>query len=471
MTTEQRHSHSMQQSDSNYEQKMSSEESSDLDPVSALLGEHPTIWVFGYGSLLWKPDFQYRSKHIGYIEGYTRRFHQGNETFRGRPGKPGRVANLEEQEGSQTWGVAYEISGREEVASVLQALYTRETACGGYTTLITTFFPREYSTHRRPASLPPDHTQTHTAQPHNIPQNMPQTVPCYTPGLQPHYVTESSTSLTSVEDVDIGATSSDIDSSLSAEDVRRLFGDHSPPAQLRRTDSDISDFSNSDVSSIGDEEQDVSVYIGEDTSEEEKSVNPQRFFDTEVTSTFNSLYENMDETDHDELVFYIDRNKPSKESVPMTLEPVSLSGDTKEGQKPKAVHAQRRYTKSKSLTESKKAAQSRLSPIQALVYTATPDNDLYLGPGDITSMAQQISTASGSTGTNVEYVTKIADYVRQYIPEDNDTHLFALDAKIREEVYKQHAKRRLSQQTDLHHFLPELNDIEHESLTETVTAS
>ena len=46
-----------------------------------------TLWVFGYGSLLWKPDFQFSSAHVGYIEGYTRRFYQGNQTFRGKPGQ------------------------------------------------------------------------------------------------------------------------------------------------------------------------------------------------------------------------------------------------------------------------------------------------------------------------------------------------------------------------------------------------
>lgn len=59
----------------------------DMDTVMKLLGKHPTIWVFGYGSLLWKPDFRYKSKRIGYIEGYERRFYQGNITFRGKPGQ------------------------------------------------------------------------------------------------------------------------------------------------------------------------------------------------------------------------------------------------------------------------------------------------------------------------------------------------------------------------------------------------
>ena len=78
--------------------------------------------------------------------------------------------------------------------------------------------------------------------------------------------------------------------------------------------------------------------------------------------------------------------------------------------------------------------------IQVILFTVTEKSEFYLGPDDVDSMASQIVRAKGSAGTNVEYVTKTADFVRMHIPEDEDSHLFQLDAKVRELVYKAQAR-------------------------------
>jgi cation transport protein ChaC len=43
----------------------------------------PSVYVFGYGSLVWKPGFDFTECVTGYIRGYSRKFWQGNVTHRG----------------------------------------------------------------------------------------------------------------------------------------------------------------------------------------------------------------------------------------------------------------------------------------------------------------------------------------------------------------------------------------------------
>lgn len=92
----------------------------------------PSLWVFGYGSLVWLPKFSYSLQSVGYVTGYARRFWQGNSTHRGVPESPGRVATLIEDEKAVTWGTAYLLRGAHEINKALDHLYCREVSLGGY---------------------------------------------------------------------------------------------------------------------------------------------------------------------------------------------------------------------------------------------------------------------------------------------------------------------------------------------------
>jgi len=71
---------------------------------------HHSVWLFGYGSLIFKPDFPFIERRPATISGWTRRFWQGSHDHRGTPDVPGRVVTLIEQIGSQCGGMAYLIT-------------------------------------------------------------------------------------------------------------------------------------------------------------------------------------------------------------------------------------------------------------------------------------------------------------------------------------------------------------------------
>ncbi|KAJ5192507.1 ChaC-like protein [Penicillium cf. viridicatum] len=114
------------------------------------------LWVFGYGSLIWKPPPHYDQRVPGYINGYVRRFWQASTDHRGTPEQPGRVVTVIERtfwetlddplahlesEASTTgkvWGAAYHIpaSHAEEVHD-----YLDEREIDGYSAHYTPFHP------------------------------------------------------------------------------------------------------------------------------------------------------------------------------------------------------------------------------------------------------------------------------------------------------------------------------------------
>ena len=84
-----------------------------------------SVWVFGYGSLIWRPDIPHSEAQPAQLEGWSRRFWQGSHDHRGLPHAPGRVVTLIEDAGAVCRGMAYLVE-RDTAMAVFENLDHRE---------------------------------------------------------------------------------------------------------------------------------------------------------------------------------------------------------------------------------------------------------------------------------------------------------------------------------------------------------
>jgi cation transport protein ChaC len=69
-----------------------------------------SVWLFGYGSLIWKVGFPYLESRPAALNGGARRLWQGSHDHRGTPVRPGRVATLGRDDGAACVDMAYRIA-------------------------------------------------------------------------------------------------------------------------------------------------------------------------------------------------------------------------------------------------------------------------------------------------------------------------------------------------------------------------
>lgn len=88
------------------------------------------FWVFGYGSLMWRPGFDYIERQPATLHGWHRAMCVLSTHYRGCPDRPGLVLGLDK--GGSCRGVAFRVAA-DQAEAARQYLYDREMITGVYT--------------------------------------------------------------------------------------------------------------------------------------------------------------------------------------------------------------------------------------------------------------------------------------------------------------------------------------------------
>lgn len=117
------------------------------------------LWVFGYGSLIWNPDFPVASRQVARLDDWHRSFCMRSIHHRGTVDAPGLVLALDRREGAICDGVAFAVApGHED--QTIAALRERELISSAY---LETWLPVTLGDGRRVDALvyviDPDHDQ------------------------------------------------------------------------------------------------------------------------------------------------------------------------------------------------------------------------------------------------------------------------------------------------------------------------
>ena len=92
-------------------------------------GGHEDLWVFGYASLIWRPEFDAAEQRPATVHGWHRALRMRSRVNRGTPECPGLVFAL--VPGGSCRGMSYRIE-RKRGAQELERLWSREMPTGVY---------------------------------------------------------------------------------------------------------------------------------------------------------------------------------------------------------------------------------------------------------------------------------------------------------------------------------------------------
>jgi cation transport protein ChaC len=79
-----------------------------LDTLQAELPDSEPLWLFGYGSLIWKPELDYVEERVALARGWHRSFCMNMTRWRGTKENPGLMMALDS--GGQCKGVAFRLT-------------------------------------------------------------------------------------------------------------------------------------------------------------------------------------------------------------------------------------------------------------------------------------------------------------------------------------------------------------------------
>ncbi len=100
-----------------------------LNQACAAWNSHRDIWIFGYGSLIWKPELPAAETSRAKIHGYHRGLYMWSRVNRGTPEQPGLVLALDR--GGSCTGLVFRLTGA-TARPHLEALWKREMVIGAY---------------------------------------------------------------------------------------------------------------------------------------------------------------------------------------------------------------------------------------------------------------------------------------------------------------------------------------------------
>ena len=92
-------------------------------------GGHKDLWVFGYGSLIWRPDFDFSERRAARVHGWHRALKMWSRINRGTPECPGLVFGM--LSGGSCRGMVFRVD-KAHARQVLINLWQREMMTGVY---------------------------------------------------------------------------------------------------------------------------------------------------------------------------------------------------------------------------------------------------------------------------------------------------------------------------------------------------